>query len=333
MAKDAEYYMEHPEEFEALGESEKAAIYLEEGETTGTSPAPAGEEKTAESAKEEPKPEEVSDPEKKPAAEDAPEEKPPEEPVIQAKDGKNVIPFSELEKAREETAKWKKAATEPYVPKMPENTPPEIAEKYAGKLTDLERRFSEGEIELPELLKERDEINAAITRDTFNWQVDQDQKARTAEQQAEDSRRWQEEQNAFFRLEENKVLVANPILYDTLNRAVVQIANSAQAATMTGAEILAEAKSHVAALYPSVFPKPADDGGKRETAVDLTKKAEEKIAAAKTEPPASLSEVPGSSAAHHDEAAALLEMSGTALMQKFEGKNPDQIEATLSRLL
>jgi hypothetical protein len=37
--------------------------------------------------------------------------------------------------------------------------------------------------------------------------------------------------------------------------------------------------------------------------------------------------------ANHDEAAAMLEMSPTALLRKFEGKTPEQIEALMAKAL
>ena len=65
-------------------------------------------------------------------------------------------------------------------------------------------------------------------------------------------------------------------------------------------------------------------------AVDVDKaidKAKEKGAA-----PGSLSDVPGSTA-HHDEGAAILEMSPNAALGKLEGKTPEQINALLEKVL
>lgn len=57
------------------------------------------------------------------------------------------------------------------------------------------------------------------------------------------------------------------------------------------------------------------------------------IANAKPVRPTSLSELSAGASAHHDEAAATLEMSPTALLNKFEGMSPTQINALLSRAL
>jgi hypothetical protein len=56
------------------------------------------------------------------------------------------------------------------------------------------------------------------------------------------------------------------------------------------------------------------------------------IDAAAAKPPNSLSEIPGT-AAVHDEAAAMLEASPTALLNKFAGKSPEQIEALMNKAL
>lgn len=61
--------------------------------------------------------------------------------------------------------------------------------------------------------------------------------------------------------------------------------------------------------------------------------AAEAVAAARTKPPTSLSEIPAGTAAHHDPAAALLEMTPTAAMGVFEGKTPEQINALLNKVL
>lgn len=63
------------------------------------------------------------------------------------------------------------------------------------------------------------------------------------------------------------------------------------------------------------------------------KAAADAVAAARTKPPTSLSEIPAGTAAHHDPAAALLEMTPTAAMGVFEGKTPEQINALLNKVL
>ena len=72
-------------------------------------------------------------------------------------------------------------------------------------------------------------------------------------------------------------------------------------------------------------------------ASDMTDAARAKAAAviakAQSAPPTSLSEIPGGTSAHHDEVAAMLEMSSAGLMSKFDGKSPEQIAALMNRLV
>ncbi len=78
---------------------------------------------------------------------------------------------------------------------------------------------------------------------------------------------------------------------------------------------------------------PAPAAAPAAPAKDLGKQVEEAIAKAKGGTPASLSDIPAASAAHHDEAAAMAEMSPVALMGKFAGKSPAEIEAMVRRLV
>jgi len=65
---------------------------------------------------------------------------------------------------------------------------------------------------------------------------------------------------------------------------------------------------------------------------DLAAAAKAAVDAAAAKPPASLTDIPGSMAVH-DEAAAMLEMSPEALLRKFDGKTPEQIEALMRKAL
>lgn len=64
---------------------------------------------------------------------------------------------------------------------------------------------------------------------------------------------------------------------------------------------------------------------------DVAAAAQAALAKAKAPTPTSLSEIPAGSKAHHDEAAALMEMSDSNVMGNFMGKSPEQIRALLDR--
>lgn len=65
--------------------------------------------------------------------------------------------------------------------------------------------------------------------------------------------------------------------------------------------------------------------------LDVAAAAKAALAKAKAPTPTSLSEIPAGSKAHHDEAAALMEMSDSNVMGNFMGKSPEQIRALLDR--
>lgn len=67
--------------------------------------------------------------------------------------------------------------------------------------------------------------------------------------------------------------------------------------------------------------------------VDATAAAQAAIAKAQSAPPMSLSEIPSGSNAAVDEVSAMREMSSTGLMNKFEGKSPEQIMALMNLII
>lgn len=81
--------------------------------------------------------------------------------------------------------------------------------------------------------------------------------------------------------------------------------------------------------YKAATGKPAPVSGKP-SAVAAAQAA---IAKAQAAPPMSLSEIPAGTNVAHDEASAMMEMSSIGLMNKFEGKSPEQIMALMSKVL
>lgn len=61
--------------------------------------------------------------------------------------------------------------------------------------------------------------------------------------------------------------------------------------------------------------------------------AQAAIAKARSPAPTSLSEIPAGVAAHHDEAAAMLDRSPEGMLSMFEGKTPEQINALMSKAI
>jgi hypothetical protein len=98
----------------------------------------------------------------------------------------------------------------------------------------------------------------------------------------------------------------------------------------TASQVVEVFDSFVKATGKTAAPPPP--GAPAAPAVDPKAAAKAAIDAAAAKAPSSLSDIPGSMA-NHDEAAAMLEMSPTALLRKFEGKTPEQIEALMAKAL
>ena len=154
------------------------------------------------------------------------------------------------------------------------------------------------------------------------------EKEQSAKAELDDKNAWLKAQDDFFSA--NQVFKSSPILYDMLDSAVKTVAADDASNNFTYQEVLDKAKEMVQAaigkLHGVETPKKPD-------IADVKKKAEDIIAKVEEKTPFSLSDVPGSTAAHHDEAEALANMSALATMDKFMSKSPDKIEELLSRLV
>jgi len=282
-----------------------------------------------------------------------PEEK--EEPVILAKDSKNTIPYSELERARE-----RERAADLRAKELEESLKSKdqlIADLKAAKAADAgtgdtkeqEKVLEEYAGEFPEFMQDIKPYlesmikqGVAVGIKSFKEEIVKEiepvkQKVAQSEQQAIEADRnsWIKAQDDFFKAPENQVFKETPALYDYLDGAVKIVARDNQ--SLAHSDILTKAKEMVTAaietMQGALGKKPVVEDVKKESAEDIKKKAEDVISKTKETPPFSLSDVPGSAAAHHDEADALANMSTTATMDKFLSLNPDKIEEMLSRLV
>lgn len=271
-----------------------------------------------------------------------------EEPVILARDGKNTIPYSELESAREREKQALLHAKE--LEESLKSKDQLIADLKEAKKLDAETGSTEEQQkvldeyagEFPELMEDikpflEGMINKgiAVGIKTLKDEIAKDiepvrQKVEKAEQDAiaDDHKAWSKAQSDFFAV--NKVFQENKVLYDYLNGAVKMIAADETNTNLTYQGVLDKAKDMVT---EAINKMNGAISGKTPKPEDVKKKAEEIIAKTEETPPFSLSDVPGSSAAHHDESAALESMSTTARMDKFMSMNPDKIEDMLSKLL
>jgi len=317
MSKDFDYFLEHPEEFEQLSAEDQASLAEGrsiEGEISSVPPDAAAAE---------------TNPEQQAAEPAEAKGDPPESPVVLAKDGKHVIPFEELQSAREQARYWQAKAEEALAQQQAEK-PPEPATTPMVDLKELRRElreavFTEDEAREAEI---QEKIDAELTR-----------RAEEAAYQRIERRDAEARQRATEQAVEaaaSKAIADYPFLDHTgpeaNHEAIAQVQALSALYANNGAapaDALSQAVAKVVKMYVSPPPpKPdANRGG------DIEAKAAAAIAKAKSPAPNSMSAIPSASVPHHDEAEAILNMSPAQQSVKFASMTPEQIEAVVCRIL
>ena len=266
-----------------------------------------------------------------PAAEAPPEPATPVEvkaveeakPVILAKDGVHTIEYEKLVEAREEAKYWKQVALDAQA--KPEPTKP--AEQVPAETLEVDDEELFGDFSPTDFKKgvktllasERDAIKQELRAELEKELAPlKEQRALTAEQahyaaieaahpdvnaiaQSAELAAWIDKQPSFARDRYQDVIAQGTA------EQVIEALNTFKAAT--GKLATAPVKTNVEAA------------------------AQAAIAKAQSKPPMSLSEIPAGSNVATDEVASMMEMTSAGLMNKFEGKSPEQIMALLNRVL
>jgi hypothetical protein len=249
------------------------------------------------------------------------------EPVILAKDGVHTIPFSKLEEARQGEQHWKGIAAEQQkqIEALAQKPAAEVAPAVSSSIDDKEQLYIDA-------LMDGDADAAKAIRREINAELAQQAEAKI--------------NAALEPIQKQRQISATDAHFDAIAKAhpdFESIGQSQELAqwiakqpsfTRSGYEkVIAEGSAQEAIELFDAFKastgKPTVVTGRPDTA-ELAKAA---IANAKSRPPSSLSEIPAGSGVQHDEAAAMLEMSAVGVMNKFEGKTPEQINALLSRII
>lgn len=267
------------------------------------------------------KPEPVAKVEPEPAAETP--------PVILAKDGVHTIPFEKLTEAREAEKHWKtvaeqaqqqiealKSATTQAAPAEPAKVETPAAENVDfGDYSDaaikegiektvalatakIKAEFDAKLAAVVEPLHQQQQVSAADTHFSTIYKAHPDVESVVESKQMND---WIESQPSF----------ARPAIRDVI----------AKGSAADVIELLDTFKGATAKLATTAVPTAAAAA------------AQAAIAKAQAAPPTSLSEIPAGSAAHTDQAAAMLEMSSAGILSMFDGKTPEQINALMNRVL
>lgn len=326
--RNLESFMEDASAFDALSDDDKARLFngdTLEGETDASAAVAANAEESG-------------------AAPDAgvvgsqEEVKPLDaEPVVQAKDGQHIIPFSELEAAREraraleqEVLTLKAAAAGQETTQQPAESATPTAVDQMALLRDLMREQNEALI-----MTDTDKASEigmkilAIQQDISDQRAIASANARDAQRQEKDA---QESAMANAQARASALVEKYPFLNpqgaeknQVAIDGVVAERDRLMAQGIGFADAIEQAVAKVAPMFDSSIAKPSN--------ADVAKKAAEAISKAKAQVPTSLSQVPAGSMAHHDENEAIRNMDMGRLSRTLEGKSPEEIMKLMSKVL
>ena len=259
---------------------------------------------------------------------------PDPEPVVLAKDGVHTIPFEKLEEARQQAQHWARVAAEkdaeiarlaaaatqaPTTPATEEaTTTPSVDEVTFGDYSDEDMK--KGVLAV---------ASAVVSKAVADLNTKLEQAIAPIKEQ---------EQAAAMEAHFKALTDANPDHNEIVTGQPLQ-------------DWIAKQPSFVRDHYKAVFERgtapqvielvstfKSQSGigqtNAAATAAAAAQKAKDAIANAKVARPTSLTDIPAGSAAHHDEAEAIREMTSTGLMSKFSAINdPSKILAQLDRLV
>lgn len=247
------------------------------------------------------------------------------EPVILAKDGVHTIPFAKLEEARHGEQHWKSIAAEQ------QRKIDELSQKPAVEVV--------ADVDIH--AKEKDYIEAMMEGDTdkalqIRLEIKAEEKKQSdAKVNAVLEPIQQQREVSAIEAHTSAIQKAHPdylSIYESgkLNEWI----NTQPSFARSGYEkVITEGTTQEAIELFDAFKAATGKTTVVTGRPDAAELARAAVANAKSKPPTSLSEIPAGSGVQHDEAAAMLEMSGVGLMNKFEGKSPEQISALLSRII
>ena len=258
-----------------------------------------------------------------PAAEvDVKTVEPEQKPVILAKDGVHTIPFEKLTEAREaeRLAKATAADLQQQLDALKNAPAATVAEMPAADLEDADvfGDFSEAAIAKG--------VETLVARKTAAIEAKLAAVLAPIQKQEAESATDSHFSAIEAKHPDVESVVPSQEFTNWMN-AQPSVARSALKAAIesgTAPEVI-----EVLDAYKAATGKPAATTGKPSAAAA----AQAAIARAQAAPPMSLSEIPAGTNVAHDEAAAMMEMSSVGLMNKFEGKTPEQIMALMSKVL
>jgi hypothetical protein len=323
VVRDADYFFEHQEEFEALSKEDKTLLVTQgfvEGDTKVEDPAQA-EDKPAE--------EEAAAPDA--AAKEEVKDEVKDEPVVLTADGKHTIPFSELKSARDDADRLRQQVADQQ--KL-------LDSLQAAKDADAETGGTQAQDDVMASLKENfPELADAlgpIMQSMIDAGVNQRVSALEAKFKAELAPLQKSAEETAVEAHMNSIRAAHPdfetiLEGDALNKwvetqpSIVRGAYQAVLDKGTAPQVIELFTAYKTATQAKPEPE--------QVQVDPKAAAKEAVDKAKPRAPVSLSDVPAGSQAHHDEAEAILEMNPVNMMEKFNGKTQAQTLELLNRII
>lgn len=248
--------------------------------------------------------------------------------VIVAKDGVHTIPYEKLTEAREAEQHWKRVAQEASqlleAHKATPAAPPQVPETAATSEpdTDIFGDYSEEALAkgVEKLVASRTAAIEAKFEARFAAVLEPIQKQRadsaTDQHFSAINAKHPDVESVVQSAEFATWVDAQPSFVRDGVKAVIEAGTADQVIEALDAYKTATGRLAAATGKPSAVAA-----------------AQAAIAKAQAAVPMSLSEIPAGSSAHTDEHAAMLEMSSTGLMDRFDGKTPEQIMALMNRVL
>jgi len=253
-------------------------------------------------------------------------------PVLLAKDGVHTIPYDKLVEARNAENHWKQVAAQAQaqldaaVAAANEARKPGAQEVTATEVTaddaDLFGDFSEEAI--------RKGVNTLVARQVAAIQAQMDAKLAQA---LEPIKRTEAENAAdehFGAIEEKHPDVESVVQSEAMAQWIASKPSFLRP-SLHGVIEGGTAQEVIELL--DTFKAETGRTSKPGAPNGATAAAQAAIAKARNAMPTSLSEIPAGSQVHSNTAEQMAEMSDTALMNMFEGKTPEQINALLSKVI
>lgn len=329
--KDSDYFMANQAEYDALTDAQRLELLnngLVNAGDTDSSDAPStvaevsGNESDGESGKDS----EVKEGDGKA------EEVNAEPEGIQSKDGKHIIPFSRLTEAQDEAARFKALAEQQQalIDKLSEA---KNADEGTGETKAQEDVLEELRAEFPELAEKlapaisklvEQGVSATVAKLTSMIEPLQ----ANAHESAADKHF-----NAIRAAHSDfDALMAGDAVDKWIEKQPAFVRGRYQEVLEKGT---ANEVNELLSSYKEANKVTTTDTNNKLSAEGLANAAKEVVNKAKgsTKVPVSLSDVPASSIANTDELTAMTELSPIALMAKFEGKTPEQIDALISKVI